>query len=110
MKTQRPVYKLMTGTEYLAEDLKQREHRKNEKNNSNAIKGDKISKWITKTYEVRITINGDAANMEKAENIYSTLNYETASIGRLVQKRISGNDIKFQILPPKVTKEKETKS
>lgn len=84
-KTQRPVYKLMTGSQYLAEDLKQREKLKEEKNTKSAIKGDKvliissnisehdlttqsnkILKWIAKQYEVRIVINGQAANMEKA--------------------------------------------
>lgn len=85
MKTERPVYKLMTGAEYLQEDLKQRELRKTERDTSNAIKGDKvliinynisehdlktqlnkITKWISKHYEVKVVINGNASNMEKA--------------------------------------------
>ncbi|KAL3266563.1 hypothetical protein HHI36_010729 [Cryptolaemus montrouzieri] len=40
-KTQRPIYKLMTGSEYHQEDLKQREENKKQKN-SNFIKGEKI--------------------------------------------------------------------
>lgn len=75
-KTQRPIYKLMTGTEYHAEDLKQREMRKEKKNE--AIKGEKlllinskisehdlesrmknILKWINKKYEIRVVVSGD---------------------------------------------------
>lgn len=81
-KSQRPIYKLMTATEYHAEDLKQKEQKK--KNKEGAIKGEKllilnynianhdietnvkkISKWIGKSYEVRIVINGDS-NLQKA--------------------------------------------
>ncbi|KAJ8936880.1 hypothetical protein NQ314_012144 [Rhamnusium bicolor] len=87
-KTQRPVYKLMTGSEYQAEDLKQREQRKKEKQNS-FIKGEKvlilnqrisehdlqtdikkIKKWIAKSYEVRVVINGDSNSMQKAVSVY----------------------------------------
>lgn len=74
-KTQRPVYQLMTGAEYHAEDLKQREKRKLDKQQS--LKGEKILlinsritqhdletqlrkaiKWLQKMYEVRVVING----------------------------------------------------
>lgn len=83
-KTQRPVYKLMTGTEYHAEDLRQREQKKKDKQKS-GIKGEKvlivnhnisehdldtnirkIIKWIAKSYEVRVVINGDSTNMDRA--------------------------------------------
>lgn len=83
-KTQRPVYKLMTGSEYHVEDLKQREQKKKDKLKG-GIKGEKlliinhnisehdlqtdirkIVKWITKSYEVRVVINGDNTNMDKA--------------------------------------------
>lgn len=76
-KTQRAIYKLMTGSEYHQEDLKQRERRKAERQN-NFLKGEKvlmlsssiakhdleidckkITKWINKMYEVRVIINGD---------------------------------------------------
>lgn len=87
-KTQRPVYKLMTGSEYHAEDLKQREQKKKEKQKG-GIKGEKvliikhnitehdlqtdikkITKWISKSYEVRVVINGDSTNMDKAVSPY----------------------------------------
>lgn len=79
-KTQRPVYKLMTGSEYHQEELKQRELRKKEKGSGDVLRGDKvlilnsvisqhdlsthvnkIRKWLTKKYEVRISINCDAS-------------------------------------------------
>lgn len=91
-KSQRPVYKLMTGAEYHAEDLKQREQRKQERLNSDALKGEKVVmlssgiaehdlktqvnkvvKWLGKRYEVRFIINGDADKMDKAVSIFNIL-------------------------------------
>ncbi|XP_050507874.1 uncharacterized protein LOC126885357 [Diabrotica virgifera virgifera] len=121
-KTQRPIYKLMTGAEYHAEDIKQRLQKKEEK--QGAIKGEKvlilnhkifeqdlqtqikkIGKWINKMYEVRVVINGDSSNMEKAEFLYSAIEKSLEKDVRIVQKRQKGSDIKFQILPPKKNKE-----
>lgn len=87
-KTQRPVFKLMTGHEYLAADLVQREKRKAEKKSDGGLKGEKllllnsrisehdlesrikkISQWLTKRYEVRIVISGDSTNMELCVSI-----------------------------------------
>lgn len=87
-KSQRPVYKLMTGNEYHAEELKQREQKKKDKENDNSLKGEKvlmlnanigvndlnvaankIIKWLNKRYETRVIINGNAGNMEKAVSI-----------------------------------------
>ncbi|XP_066154338.1 translation initiation factor IF-3, mitochondrial [Euwallacea fornicatus] len=122
-KSERPVYKLFTGAEYLAEDLKQRERKKSEKLKG-PFKGEKmlilsqnisehdlqtnikkIAKWLEKKHEVRVVINGNVNNNVKAENIYSLLEKNITSIGRLVQKRQKGTDIKFQILPLKETKQ-----
>lgn len=82
-KTQRPVYRLMTGSQYYNEDKKQRLE-KNAKKES-GLRGQKlltlshritqhdlssrvnnIRKWLSKTYEVRIVINGDSENMKCA--------------------------------------------
>ncbi|XP_057658265.1 translation initiation factor IF-3 [Diorhabda carinulata] len=122
-KTQRPIYKLMTGSEYHAEDLKQRAIKKEEK--QNAVKAEKvliinhniyehdlqvhlkkINKWIDKLHEVRVVINGDSNNMEKAESVYANIE-KALSTGnsRILQKRTKGSDIKFQILPPKKNKD-----
>lgn len=88
-KTQRPVYKLMTGAEYHAEDLKQRELHKKERQNT-FIKGEKVLlinskisqhdletqikkslKWIEKSYEVRIVISSSSQNMESAVSFWN---------------------------------------
>lgn len=82
-KTQRPIYKLMTASEYHEEDIKHKEQIK--KNKEDTIKGEKlvflnynianhdleinikkIIKWIGKNFEVRVVINGDANKMQKA--------------------------------------------
>ena len=82
-KTQRPVYQLMTGSQYYNEDKKQRLE-KNAKKES-GLKGEKlltlshritphdlssrinnIRKWLSRTYEVRIVVNGDSENMKCA--------------------------------------------
>lgn len=96
-KTQRPVYRLMTGAEYHSEEIKQREQRKKEKQtNTGALKGEKllmlnsgiskhdletnckkILKWILKRHEVRVVISGDASNMEKSVR-YFLLNTDYA--------------------------------
>ncbi|XP_022902534.1 translation initiation factor IF-3, mitochondrial [Onthophagus taurus] len=127
-KSQRPIYKLMTPTEYLNEDLKQREKKKIDKANL-SIKGDKvlilsssialhdlkiqiekIIKWVKKSYEVRVIINGFSSNAEKVENIFKTLSEQVEGQCRIVQKRSKGNDMKFQVLPPKKEKDNENSS
>lgn len=84
-KTQRPVYKLMTPTEYHAEDVKS----KKEKQKNTAFKGEKvvmltsaiqehdlqthikkISKWLSKEYEVRVIISSTGGNTSRFVSIY----------------------------------------
>lgn len=120
-KTERPVYKLMTPHEYNAEDLKQRERKKKDKENK-TIKGEKILmvgqnisehdlntqinrivKWLARSYEVKVVINGDSS-MTKAESVFNTIEKDVGTLGRIVQKRQKASDIKFQILPPKKLK------
>ncbi|XP_030745807.1 uncharacterized protein LOC115874708 [Sitophilus oryzae] len=122
-KTQRPVYKLMTGAEYFQEDLKQRERKKAEKEKT-GFKGEKVLmisqnisehdlqtqinkviKWLDKKYEIRVVINGDKDNSRKAENIYSQIENNLKQYGKILQTRQKGSDIKFQIIPPKQTNE-----
>ncbi|KAF7273962.1 mitochondrial translation initiation factor 3 [Rhynchophorus ferrugineus] len=119
-KTQRPIYKLMTGTEYYREDLKQREHKKSQKS---GFKGEKvlmighnisehdlkihinkILKWIEKRCEVKVVLNSDKDHIKKAEDIYSYMENSLRDYGRVVQMRKKGSDIKFQVLPPKASK------
>ncbi|XP_044748095.1 uncharacterized protein LOC123309187 [Coccinella septempunctata] len=124
VKTQRPTYKLMTGTEYHEEELKQREARKKQKNNS-FIKGEKllflkdsindhdleihckkILKWIAKSLQVNVVINGTSSN-DKLEKIYSFIEQQIGNEGRLLQKTLKGTDLKFHIIPPKKEKKDE---
>nr|XP_019565523.2 LOW QUALITY PROTEIN: uncharacterized protein LOC109433539 [Aedes albopictus] len=116
MKTQRPVYKLMTSAEYLEEDLKRREEKKRNKQEA-AIKGDKlltisaritehdllskihnVQKWLNKHYEVRVIVSGDG-DKSKQETVASAFESHVKDIGRIVQKRFRENDMRFQILP-----------
>ncbi|KAG5876265.1 hypothetical protein JTB14_013002 [Gonioctena quinquepunctata] len=118
-KTQRPIYKLMSVSEYKSQES---EGSKSNKQNSN--KGEKfvmigqnisehdlntrmkkMNKWLEKSYEVRIVINGDSTNMDKAESVYKLMENGVGTNGRIVQKRQKGSDIKFQILPPKNKKD-----
>jgi len=112
-KTQRPVYKMMTANQFLKEDSKI--NLKKEEKVNNKLKGEKTAlinsrigqsdleskvnnfrKWLSKMYEVRVTITGDTAN-EIADQIIKM----TEEYSRVVQKREKGNAIKFQLLPPK---------
>ncbi|XP_065080255.1 translation initiation factor IF-3 [Ochlerotatus camptorhynchus] len=116
MKTQRPVYKLMSSAEYLEEDLKRREEKKRTKQEA-AIKGDKllnvsaritehdlmskihhVQKWLTKQYEVRIIISGDG-DKSKQEAVATKFENWTKDVGKIVQKRFRDSDLRFQILP-----------
>jgi translation initiation factor IF-3 len=86
-KTQRPVYELMTASQYYNEDKKQRQE-KNAKKES-GFRGEKlltlshritphdlssrlnnIRKWLSKAYEVRIVINGQSENMKCAVSVF----------------------------------------
>lgn len=79
-KTQRPLYKLMTGSEYHVEDLKNREFKKAEKK---TLKGEKVllinsqishhdldtqikraDKWLNKKYEVKVVVSGAGGSAE----------------------------------------------
>ncbi|KAJ9592053.1 hypothetical protein L9F63_001432 [Diploptera punctata] len=64
-----------------------------------------IKKWLLKSVEVRIIITGEANNMTNADQVYKKIEENIKADGRIVQKRVKGNDIRFQILPPKKTKE-----
>lgn len=117
-KTQRPVYRLMTGAEYLNEDLKRREEKKKTKQDA-SVKGDKlltisariaehdlaskiqnVLKWLNKSYEVRVVVTGDGAgNKAKQEDIAQRFEASVKDIGKIVQKRLRDNDLRFNITP-----------
>lgn len=116
LKTQRPVYKLMTSAEYLTEDLKRREEKKRTREEA-TIKGDKllsisarisehdlnskiqnVVKWLKKSYEVRVVISADGEK-SKQEGIAARIEQSTKEVGNVSQKRVRDNNLRFQILP-----------
>ncbi|XP_041973049.1 translation initiation factor IF-3, mitochondrial [Aricia agestis] len=127
-KSRRPVYKLMTNAQYHEEELQRRKQKQSSRDN--VIKGDKlltlstkiaqhdlmtrvkkIEKLVGKSYEVRVVINADDPEGEaKLEDVYTTMERNLKSIGRIVQKRNKGNSIRFQVLPPKEDKQGSSSS
>ncbi|XP_055623596.1 translation initiation factor IF-3, mitochondrial [Toxorhynchites rutilus septentrionalis] len=116
VNSQRPIYKLMTSAEYLTEELKRREDKKRNKDAA-AIKGEKllaisaritehdltskiqnVLKWLKKSYEVRVVISGEG-NKSQQESIANRFESETKDAGKIVQKRIRDNNLRFQIVP-----------
>uniref|UniRef100_A0AAG5DN70 Translation initiation factor 3 N-terminal domain-containing protein n=1 Tax=Anopheles atroparvus TaxID=41427 RepID=A0AAG5DN70_ANOAO len=117
-KTQRPVYRMMSGSEYLTEDLKRREEKKKSKQDA-SIKGDKlltissriaehdlvskiqnVLKWLNKSLEVRVVVTGDGVgNKAKQEDIAQRFEASVKDSGKIVQKRLRDNDLRFNILP-----------
>jgi len=117
-KTSRPVYKMMTGHEYLSEELKKREEKKEARKeqhikpeklltlNSKISEHDldsKISKcikWIEKLHEVRVVISGDESEMQKSEKIFGVIEEKMKLCeGRILQKRSKNGVVKFSIMP-----------
>ncbi|KAI5634319.1 hypothetical protein NE865_12933 [Phthorimaea operculella] len=117
-KTRRPVYKLMTSAEYHQEELQKRKEKQAARQNS-FIKGEKLLtlssrigendlmtgvkkmlKLLEKQYEVRVVIAGEGQSGEaNMERIYSVIESNTKSAGKVVQKRNKGNNLRFQLLP-----------
>ncbi|GLV35775.1 hypothetical protein CBL_01073 [Carabus blaptoides fortunei] len=46
--------------------------------------------------------------METCESVYNIIEQRVKSDGRILQKRIKGSELKFQIMPPKHSKQKST--
>lgn len=83
-KSERPIYRLMTGTQLLAEERKSRQD-VTQKKSTGSLKGDKIlsisskiaehdlssklknvKKWLEKNYEVKVTVSGAEGKMDVA--------------------------------------------
>lgn len=117
-KSNRPVYKLMTGAEFLAAELKHREQKKSARLEPQ-IKGEKLltiasktsmhdlemkinktCKWIEKFNEVRVVIIGDASDGKKNDEITEAIETAVKKVeGRVLQKRIKDGTTRFSILP-----------
>lgn len=113
----------MTAQEYFAEDLKQRETKKQKKD---FIKGEKLlsvntriashdlqakiklaTKWLQKNYEVRVIISRDGGDPNKMEQIAKDIEKIAGNDGRVLQKRSSNSDIRFSVIPLKKKDESE---
>src|SRR5690349_24359412 len=112
------TFRLMTGSEYHAEEIKKREEKK-EARKEQHIKSEKLltlnskitqhdleskiakcTKWIEKLHEVRVVVSGSESDVQKTENIVSTIEQEMAKIsGRILQKRIKNGEARFSIMP-----------
>uniref|UniRef100_A0A1E1WSU5 Translation initiation factor 3 N-terminal domain-containing protein n=1 Tax=Pectinophora gossypiella TaxID=13191 RepID=A0A1E1WSU5_PECGO len=117
-KTRRPVYKLMTNAEYHEEELQKRKEKQVARQNA-LVKGEKLltlsarigqndlmtgvkkmMKLLEKQYEVRVVIAGEGeAGAQNLEKIYSIIESNIKAVGKVVQKRNKGNNLKFQLLP-----------
>ncbi|XP_058835858.1 translation initiation factor IF-3, mitochondrial [Topomyia yanbarensis] len=116
VKTQRPVYRLMTSAEYLTEDLKRRQEKKLNREQM-TIKGDKllsisaritshdleskihnVLKWLRKSYEVRVVIAGDG-DKSKQEAVAARFQEATKDVGKILQHRFKENNLRFNIMP-----------
>lgn len=117
-----PIYKLLTSNQALGEDIT---HKKQNKGKT-GFKSEKIItfsynisehdlnskvqnilKWIEKKHEVRATISGPSSENELTEETYQKIESVLKHHGRILQKRKSGTDIKFQIVPLKENKNVE---
>ncbi|XP_067012245.2 translation initiation factor IF-3 [Anabrus simplex] len=117
-KTDRPIYKLMTGAQFFEEDLKERklkaEKRKTEiKREKLLTLSTKISehdlqsrvknmkKWLEKNCEAHIVITQDGSSEEAAEDIYKVIQTGLKDYGQVFQKQKKGNSLKFKVHPLK---------
>ena len=118
----------MTAHDYLAEELKKREEKKKLKENQ-TIKGEKLlsvghkitehdlqtkivmaQKWLRKSFEVRIVIQGNQDSKKMQEKIAEEIENATADLGKPVQKRMKEQDLRFQIIPLKKEPGQETET
>ncbi|XP_068202250.1 uncharacterized protein mIF3 [Palaemon carinicauda] len=120
-KPSRSIYKLITGREYY-----EISRAKKEEKSTSGIKGEKtltlngniaandlksklqnIKKWLTKGYQVRVTISAKGGSAENVEGVFNEIKNEVENIeGRILQRREKNGDTKFYVAPPKEKKVK----
>ncbi|XP_046394017.1 translation initiation factor IF-3 [Ischnura elegans] len=109
-KTQRPVYRMMSVSEYNLEHKKDKASKaKTHKREKHITFSSRISdhdmqskvkmidKWLAKDHEVRVIIAGDSNDMSGAEEVYKALEGEMKERSRFLQKRQVNADIRFSI-------------
>ncbi|BET03019.1 Translation initiation factor IF-3, C-terminal domain [Nesidiocoris tenuis] len=118
-KRDSPVYKLLTGAQFRAEELNLTRTKGKDDQQKGAYKGEKlvqinakigqhdldskinnILSWLKKNYQIRITITS-SDQRSLAESVFKKIETGVSDNGRILQKRETPSDIKFQVIPPK---------
>lgn len=116
-KTRRPIYKMMTNAQYHEEELSKRKE-KLALSDNNALKGQKlitlsskiadhdlltyvkkVAKLLEKNHEVRIVVSGEEKEETKLEKISTVIERNLKSVGKIVQMRQKGNNLRLYLLP-----------
>ncbi|XP_059608923.1 translation initiation factor IF-3 [Phlebotomus argentipes] len=129
-KSQRAIYRLMTNAEFKEEQLKSHAGSDSDEKSKkkDAIKGQKLLqitnkiadhdlqarvksliKWLEKNYRVSVIISGASPDSVATEKIFRDIETSTKSLGKIVQKRSKGSDIRFQLHPTPTDSEKAAK-
>lgn len=58
-----------------------------------------IQKWLAKEHKVIVVISGTISDLSTSENIFKQMEEVSLGMGRIIQKRTKGSEIRFQILP-----------
>lgn len=70
-----------------------------------------IQKWLAKQQKVVVVISGSVSDLATSEKIFKQMEQVSQGLGRIVQKRAKGSEIRFQILPlPPVTEDSKADS
>ena len=125
-KTQRPVFKLISQAQFIGQEQEPLSKEKGTKKPEKMLtigyriaeadlqsRLKQISKWLTKQQEVRVVIEGASLDLENSEKIYQRMEStvkEPLLMGKMVQKRTKGNNMKFTIVPVKQLSSKSNKN
>lgn len=66
-----------------------------------------IQKWLLKQYKVMVVISGSTSDVAASEHIFKQMDETSKGLGKVLQKRTKGSDIRFQIVPLKEQKLQE---
>lgn len=58
-----------------------------------------IQKWLTKQHKVIVVISGSVSDVSTSEKIFKQMEEAANGLGRILQKRNKGSEIRFQIQP-----------
>lgn len=58
-----------------------------------------IQKWLAKKHKIIVVISGSVSDLATSEKIFKQMEEVSEGMGRIVQKRTKGSEIRFQIMP-----------